>query len=199
MNKAILDYVTGKMSHEEFEAETYIDPAIWEEIQALVPADIKESQCPFRTVYGRIGALEANNYSVKATLTAIENYSLTYDLISKLVKYQNPEIVCREPLQNAPEDLLESIHMDYIGGVETDDCLREIMAEYPKKGDLRKKLKEFFPCSPRKHPEWVQEPEWPAMNGRPMKFISQKNDGELFTYEFQDVESGQVVTITQYA
>lgn len=199
MNKAVLYYVTGKMSHEEFEAETYIDPVIWEEIQALVPADIEERQCPFRTVYGRMGALEANNYSVKATLTAFENYSLTYDLISKLVKYQNPEIVCREPLQNEPEDLLESIRMDYIGGAEIDDCLREIMAEYPKKGDLKKKLKEFFPCSSRKHPEWVQEPEWPAMNGRPMKFIIQKQDGDRFDYEFQDVLSKKTIIITQYA
>lgn len=35
-----MDYVSGKMSHEEFEAELNIDPKLWDEIQSLVPDNI---------------------------------------------------------------------------------------------------------------------------------------------------------------
>lgn len=200
MVKEILDYVSGKMSHEEFEAELNINPELWDEIQSLVPEDIADQHCSFRQVWGNMAGFETNNYSVKSTLTSFGyKYSMAYGLISALVKYQYPDIVCREPIDESPEDILEKIHMAYIGGDEVDDYLRELMSKCTTRKELKDRLKESFPCISRKHPNWIQEPEWPEINGIPMKFISQKQDGDKFEYEFQDINSEKSKIITQYA
>lgn len=200
MVKEIFDYVSGKISHEEFEAELYINPNLWDEIQSLVPQDIADPNCPFRQVWGNMLGFETNNYRVKSTLTSFGyNYSMAHGLISALVKYQYPEIVCRKPIDDSPDDILEKIHMEYIGGNDIDDYLRDIMSRCLTKKELKEQLKKHFPCPARKHPNWVQEPEWPAINGIPMKFISQKEDGDKFEYEFQDITSKKTKIITQYA
>ncbi len=98
MVKEIFDYVSGKMSHEEFEAELYTNPDLWDEIQSLVPEDIADPDCPFRQVWGNMPGFETNNYRVRQTITSFGyNYSMAYGLISALVKYKYPDIVCREP------------------------------------------------------------------------------------------------------
>lgn len=200
MDKRILDYVSGKMSHEEFEAELCINPELWDEIQSLVPKNIADSDCPFRQLWGNMPGFETNNYQVKSMVTSFGyKYTIAHGLISALVKYQYPDIVCREPIDESPDDLLEKLHMDYIGGDEVDDCLREILSRCLKKKDLKDQLKKTFPCPSRKHPNWAQEPEWPALNGVPMKFLSQKEDGDKFEYEFQDINSEKKIIITQYA
>lgn len=200
MDKVILDYVSGKMTHEEFEAELNINPKLWNEIQSLVPEDIADPHCPFRQVWGNMSGFETNNYRVKSMITSFGyNYTMAHGLIGALVKYHYPDIVCREPIDESPDGLLEKIHMDYIGGEEVDDCLRELMSTYTTKKELKKQLKEHFPCPARKHPDWVQEPEWPAINGIPMKFVSQREDGDKFEYEFQDINSAKKKIVTQYA
>lgn len=200
MNKVISDYASGKMSHEEFEAELYINPELWNDIQSLVPRDIADVHCPFRQVWGNIPGFETNNYQVKSTVTSFGyNYSMAHGLISALVKYQYPDVVCREPIGESPDSLLEKIRMDYIGGDEVDDYLRELMSQYTTPKELKEQLKRCFPCPVRKHPNWVQEPEWPAINGIPMKFVSQKAEGDKFEYEFQDINSEKKKIITQYA
>ena len=42
MTKTILDYAEGRLSHEEFKAELYLHPELWEELQSLMPLDNKE-------------------------------------------------------------------------------------------------------------------------------------------------------------
>lgn len=195
-----MDYASGKMSHEEFEAELNIDPKLWNEIQSLVPENIADRDCPFRQLWGNMAGFETNNYRVKSTLTSFGyNHIMAHGLICALVKYRYPNVVCREPIEESPDDLLEKINMDYIGGDEVDDCLREILSKHLTKKELRDQLKRTFPCPVRKHPDWAQDPEWPALNGVPMRFLSQKEDGDKFEYEFQDINSDRKKIITQYA
>ena len=112
MNKVISDYASGKMSHEEFEAELYINPELWNDIQSLVPRDIADVHCPFRQVWGNIPGFETNNYQVKSTVTSFGyNYSMAHGFISALVKYQYPDVVCREPIGESPDSLLEKMLM----------------------------------------------------------------------------------------
>lgn len=47
------------------------------------------------------------------------------------------------------------------------------------------------------YPKWVQEPEWPVHEGIPLKFKRQSNDGELFYFYFEDISTGEILTIEQ--
>ena len=110
MKKAILDYASGKMSHEEFEAELNIDPELWDDIQSLVPQDIADAHCHFRQVWGNMPGFETNNYRVKSMVTSFGyKYTIAHGLISALVKYQYPDVVCREPIDESPDSILCSI------------------------------------------------------------------------------------------
>ncbi len=62
----------------------------------------------------------------------------------------------------------------------------------------RKKIREAFHIEGRHYPHWVQEAEWPFRDGRPMRFVKQKTDGELVTYTFVDDTTGEVETVEQY-
>ena len=51
--KEVFDFVEGKMSFDEFEAELYLKPEIWKWLQALVPSDIENPECRFRKEHGK--------------------------------------------------------------------------------------------------------------------------------------------------
>ena len=62
----------------------------------------------------------------------------------------------------------------------------------------KEKLREYFHIEGRHYPHWVQDAEWPFRDGKPMRFIGQKTDGELVTYTFVDDETGEVERVEQY-
>lgn len=102
---------------------------------------------------------------------------------------------------------------EYIGGVEVDDLLAELLDSLPE--DLSKtkriklykeKLKSAFHIEPNKYPRWIQAAEWPmGEDGVPMKFVSQKSKNKkaygmmLYTeFLFEDVKTGEQRTIAQF-
>ncbi len=196
----LIGYAEGKITHEEFESNLYIHPEIWNEIQNLVPADINDEDCEFRSTYGNMQGLETNNYNVKSFLLAFSYNPLkTYGLISALIKYNYPFIECREPLKESDIGLLEKTNMDYIGGPEIDDIVQAILRKKMSYLSIKKCLKQVFPCRNNKRPKWIQEPEWPMGTAKPMRFISQSREGDLFKYVFEDLDTGELRTIIQLA
>ena len=202
--KAVFDFVQGKLTYDEFETEFLLNPEIWDWIQNLVPVNIDDIHCDFRSYYANMQGFEANNYRVKSTIMSfgydtIHGHAISYSLIGALVKYHYPDIICREPPKESISNILEKIGLDYIGGKEVDEFVQNIIISYRDNvKELKKYLKEKFHVTSRKHPVWVQEPEWPLCNGNPMKFDSQKRDGEKYTYNFSDMSTGEVKIIVQY-
>ena len=203
--KAVFDFVQGKLTYEEFEVEFVLNPEIWTWIQQLVPTDISDAACPFRALYPMQG-FETNQYNVKATIMSfgyddIYGRNVAYNLISTLVKYHYPNVICKKPPEQSNDDLLDKMGLDYLGGPEVEDIVKDTILSHRDEGKtaIKTALKEVFHISARKHPNWVQEPEWPAMGAVPMKFISQKSDGDQFVYEFQDVNTDEIRVIVQYA
>lgn len=93
---------------------------------------------------------------------------------------------------------------------EMEEYFKTIIDEY---GDLEKKemkekirdrVKNEF-IALRKRPSWVQNPEWPIHNGKPMIFIGQLTKGyntlgisfDMVFYVFYDPKDGCVKTIIQ--
>ncbi|MDE5721748.1 MAG: hypothetical protein K2I30_03280 [Clostridia bacterium] len=82
--------------------------------------------------------------------------------------------------------------------VDCPQITEKLIAELPevsyaqKKKIMRKKLKELFVCD-NKPPEWIQDPEWPLRNGKPMVFKGQYDIKDGCRYVFYDEEGEQEV------
>ena len=202
--KAVFDFVQGKLTYDEFETEFLIAPEIWDWIQNLVPDHIDDTDCDFRSYYTNMQGFEANNYKVKSTIMSfgydnIHGHTLAHSLISALVQYHYPDVICRQPPKESISDMLEKTGLDYIGGREVYEIVQTIIIAYQDNlKEMKRCLKEKFHITSRKRPVWVQEPEWPLYNGNPMKCDSQKRDGEKYSYIFSDVYTGVVKIVTQY-
>ena len=194
-----------KLTYDEFETEFLIHPEIWDWIQNLVPDDIDDSRCDFRSHYANMQGFEANNYKVKSTVMAFGfdnpfGRSLAHSLISALIQYHYPQTICRKPLETSGEELLEKIKLDFLGGKDADDIIRSIVVQYREKGTraIKQALKDTFYINSRKHPVWIQEPEWPVINGIPLKYVKQIQDGEKMIYVFEDLKTGDQKSVEQY-
>lgn len=106
--------------------------------------------------------------------------------------------------------LMLDICPDYIGGTEIEEAgiIEKIIAEAPQDLPkskriklLKEKVKQAFHIEARVRPYWIQEPEWPVNNGRPMKFVrtEKKHGGEVKLHHFVDVETGETRVVEDLA
>ena len=208
--KIILNFVQGRMTYHEFEAEYSLYPKIWTCIQDLLTEEIiKDPNSPFWTRTNR-SALEPNSFSVRAATLAFGfdtqfGQIHAHSLISDLVEFSYPNIHRKSPPEQEPERLLDKLGFHYLGGAETDGLIRDILyadAEYPNAKERSKALKQAlrhaFHLVPRKFPHWAQSPEWPMGTNSPMAFVEEKQDGEWMQYLFRDVDTDRTILVEQY-
>lgn len=204
-------FAQGKMSLSDFEVLQANHPEIWTWLQSLLteemigdPGHEFWKKCQMRL------ALEANTFKVRATATAFgfEGFaalSRIHHLVSTLVSTQYPEIRIKQPPSYSMLDFLCDIGLECIGGPEADELVKSVIDSLPDELNLRerkkqakRRLKALFGITGKK-PVWIQEPEWPVMNGSPLRFVSQEQSGELVSYRFIDDSSGEQVIIEQFA
>ena len=208
--KIILDFVQGRMTYDEFEAEYSLSPEVWTRIQdMLTPEMMNDPACPFWTRSNR-SALEPNGFSVRAAALAFGFDTQfgrvhAHSLICDLVEFTYPDIHRKSPPEQDPESLLDKLGFHYLGGAETDGVIRDILytaAEYPNAKErnkaLKQALRDAFHLVPRKVPHWAQSPEWPMGANSPMAFVGEKQEGERMEYTFRDVNNDTTVIVKQY-
>lgn len=208
--KVILDFVQGKMTYDEFEAAYSLSPEIWTHIEnMLTPEIMNDPSSPFWTRSNR-STLESNGFCVRSAALAFGFDSQfgrvrAHSLISDLVEFTYPDIPRKDPPEHSPESLLEKLGLDYLGGAETDDLIRNTLyqkQDFPSAKErnraLKQELRQLFHIAPRKVPKWAQSPEWPMGEHSPMAFVGQKLDGELVTYIFRDLDTGESRIVEQY-
>lgn len=203
--KEVFDFAQGKMRFKEFERCFHDKPEVWSFLQNLVPEDISDEKSEYRQKYRLDSSFETNGYNVEDTLTAFPSdfYTeiITRNLICDLVEYNYPEIKVKRNnfFDKKEKTSLEEINLSYIGGPEVDDIVNGILENNSmKKNEKKKTLKEKFHVMSRKYPRWVQEPEWPASNGTPMRFICQKQTGDLYKYIFEDIITKEQRIVEQF-
>ncbi len=202
-------FVTGKMSCSDFEAVQAQYPELWQWLQSLLTEDmVNDTKHEFWSKCHSRLALESNGFRVRETATAFGFDDLLgkmrmHDIISSLMETQFPEIVRKNPPNYSKYDLLLSIGLDCIGGKDADVIVNEILDSIPtdvalsiRRREAKLALKKKFMID-RKKPSWVQEPEWPVVNGHPLRFVGQRHDGELFLYEFINDSDKTITTIEQ--
>jgi len=206
--KYALDFAAGKYSFAEFEALFNLHPEIWDRVQELLTQEMIAD--PAHPVWDRSMRmrLESNSFAVRAACLSFGygqmGQGVTWEIISRLVRFHFPDAKIREPVEESVGDLMGRLGLD-LGGPEVDDLIRQIVDEYrdvrPAKERnklLKQKLKEAFHLKPRKKPDWAQEPEWPMGERSPMEFVSKEQEGDLVRYLFRDVDTGAERIVEQY-
>ncbi len=207
--KYILDFAAGKYSFSEFETLFQIYPEIWDRVQELLTQEMIED--PEHPVWDWTlrSRLEPNGFAVRSACLAFGydrfGQSVTWHMISRLVRFHFPDAKIKEPVEESGGDLMGRLGLEDLGGPEVDDLIREIVDEYrdvrparERSKLLKQRLKEVFHVRPRKRLYWAQEPEWPMGENSPMEFVSKEQEGDLVRYHFRDADTGAVRTVEQY-
>lgn len=115
----------------------------------------------------------------------------------------------RPDLPFTPDDSLEKLHdlllsacPDCVDGPEVWACgiLERLVAELPeglrrpqRVKLLKERIAQAFHLAPKaKRPHWLQNPDWPVHEGRPMRFLrtEKRHGGEVLLHHFMDDETG---------
>lgn len=205
----IKDFVSGKLTYEQFEEMFSVDPSIWEIAQTLLTPEImNDKDHPFWSKSNR-NRLESNNFSVRSACLSfgfdIFGRVVTHRMLGELLSYQYPDIVLRDPPDVSASDLREKLRMDYLGGIEVDNLIDEILNNKDENttvtkfvNDTKQKLRILFHLVPRKYPRWIQEPEWPMGEKSPMAYISQQRCGDMVEFIFQDADTNEQRIVKQF-
>lgn len=208
----VFDFVEGRVSATDFIRETDEDPSILEWVQSVVP-----SNWTVRRVVPKNTELPVQKpdyieipYEIHEVMEAIRcgrrKTSLGYQLnlhstISEIMKQAFPEekLIEDESLHKLHLLLLD-VCPDYIGGSEVDESgiLERIIDSIPKylskpEGEkwAKEEIKKCFHIEGRQYPHWIQEPEWPMYNGKPMKYMrTERRNKEAQEHVFIDFETG---------
>lgn len=95
---------------------------------------------------------------------------------------------------------------DYLDGEEACKYIeKEIIEKLPSDLSLSKKIKiirqeckKLFHIEGHKIPHWAQSSEWPVKNGKPLKYLRSKKDGDLVTFIFEDVDTKEITEVEQF-
>jgi len=207
------DFVEGKVTTEAFWRE-YQDSKLLQEVL------IKDEKRPKgvwnfcektgKTIYNENKPFDSDTYFAPErllTVVDISKLSHRYGLIETVCRYfffrkeqvklMNPDAVKYLNLQKMLPSWLD---------IREEELLLDIYNSAPNglsKGDhlkwCKQEVKKLFKCD-SKPPRWVQNPEWPIINGRPLVFKGQskeKNHDERVYFYFYDPETKEETIITQ--
>lgn len=215
----VLDFVEGKVPLEEFTAAWNTDPEIGEWVEHLV--DLRGepkpewSSLPFhgyrmaihKHFGGSVLAFWRNSEkSLRENPHPSDKwYSIggLFYTIASVVVVAYPNIVPTSFYDDELDFYTRTIG-DYIGGDAVDQCICEILDQFPRSmGKTKRKkaakaaLLEAFHIQLGKYPRWVQEPDWPMGVNSPMAFVRQQRDGDMVLFTFQDVDTGELKVVEQ--
>ena len=205
----IIDFVSGKMTYEAFEALFTEDPSVWDIAQSLLTPEIMDDNShPFWSKSNRM-RLESNSYCVQYACLAFGfdtvGKVVTHRMLGELVSYQYPDVILRDPPSASAADLRDKLGMEYLGGAEVEPLIQEILSKKTEGISAAKfiqtakqELRTQFHLQPRKYPRWIQEAEWPMGKNSPMAFCKQQRSGEMVEFIFEDVDTGNQRIVKQF-
>ena len=197
----IIDYVGGKSNIKEFRKEFLNNPSIKKLLESKIYIEAFKSYNYnlFDYFNKRINPLR-NDWN-----NVYSKYVVWYDL--KLFLDYN-HIVYDRSNQKYQDDYsyILDIQPSWLDIEDDQGIFDKIIAECPK--DLSKtkrvawgkaRIKELFKYD-KTYPRWIQDPEWPIVNGKPLVFSHQKKAGkndERVYYYFYDPDTKKETVITQ--
>ncbi|HIS37142.1 TPA: hypothetical protein IAC10_11035 [Candidatus Scatousia excrementigallinarum] len=197
----IIDYVEGKSDIKDFRKEFLNNPSIKKLLESKICIEAFKSYNYnlFDYFNKRINPLR-NDWD-----NVYSKYVVWYDL--KLFLDYN-HIAYDRSNQKYQDDYsyILDIQPSWLDISVDQSICNKIIAECPK--DLSKtkriawgkaRIKELFKYD-KTYPRWIQDPEWPIINGKPLVFSHQKKagkDDERVYYYFYDPDTKEETIITQ--
>lgn len=139
-------------------------------------------------------------HNVEGSIGFLLNFN---GMMRRFMKYNYPEVEVHEDTTiDKMFDLLQDACPEYIDGPEVwnsgilERILNECEPDWKKTKKVKyvkERIKEEFHLEGRKYPRWIQQPDWPFSNGKPMKYVNTtvKYKSEWYQHHFIDVESGE--------
>ena len=195
----IVSFLKNKISYDQIMEIIRTDDGFLDYLQELIkddtdyPQEVRENRDALRAELCHIGSV-------------LQHPTLIYHIMLFAIRPKHPELKFNDP-NDAQSSLLYDCVPMYLFGTEAvrfaEDLLlnNEEVRAFSKTKKIKyckEKLREYYHIEGRHYPHWVQDAEWPFRDGKPMRFIGQKTDGELVTYTFLDDETGEVERVEQY-
>ncbi|NLB61286.1 MAG: hypothetical protein GX802_02500 [Clostridiales bacterium] len=189
-----VEFVEGRMPFDEFEHNYKTNPDYFKVLEDKKP----NKKFPYQKGKTINQCLRWFKWESTRGKVVVHDYIMRYLLSYKFsvipTTYYIDELKFRAEIQPS-----------YIE-IEDEDFLNTIIATAPteltkaqKKQWLKEKLKSLFKYD-NKPPRWIQDPEWPIVNGEPLIFKSQtkeRKDDERVFYTFYHPKTGEETIIEQ--
>lgn len=193
--KELVEFVEGKMSFEEFKKNYEENPDYYKLLDDKNPGE--QFRC--------LSNITVNENMKLLKWSTADGKLVVHRSIMFFLLYYNVEINPTQMYQERVEFLV-NIQPSYVN-IEDEEFLNNIINQAPKELTFKKqkiwiknKIKEIFKFD-MKPPKWVQDPEWPIVDGKPLVFKGQtkeKIDDERVYYTFYNPETKEEKVIIQF-
>ena len=201
---AIYEFLTLQISSIEFRKQLIEDEKLLKRIADKIPRSTFAQDSVWKDSPMCAQAFAYDDFDLKKTFTT-GYYGLGklwgachgYELIAALFCDDYPGIE-RSDYYSRLYDLAMNCVPSCVESKEASEVIFSVIlnTEGLSLKERRKQIKTqiaemFFLNESRKRPRWIQESDWPVYDGRPMRFVSQKSDGEVTRYTFEDAQTGE--------
>ena len=215
-----IDYIEGRVTPQDFLQALEKKPELCAWIDSIVPAGkttgvIERLKTePYFTRYDvpftiRVYVKSCEDISLGGPKGSAGYHLNIHSTITQLVQNAFPELDLKP--DTAPRDkfrfLLDACP-EYVDGTEItqhmilEHILEEIPPELSKTKRIklfRERLREVFHLEGRKYPHWIQSPEWPVNNGKPMRYLKTISvNPEFRKHVFVDVDTGETREVDDF-
>jgi len=191
----LIEFVEGRMSFKEFQQNYETNKDYFKLLEDTKPNDSFQYQ---------------KNKSINQCLkfykwsTAL-GQNVVHSYIVRYLKYYHFKIQPTEEYHNKVK-FISDIQPSYVS-IEDEEFLNKIIGEAPKdisktnqKKWLKDRIRNIFRYDSNP-PKWIQDPEWPIVDGKPLVFkgqTKQKIDDERVYYTFYNPETKEEKVIVQF-
>ncbi len=193
--KEFIDFVEGRMSFKEFQQNYETNKDYYKLLDDIKP----NNDFLYQKNKSINQCLEFYKWSTATGQNIVHSY---------IVRYLNYYNVKFQPTNkySSRVKFIYDIQPSYVY-IEDEEFLNNIINQAPKelsktkkKSWIKNKIKEMFKYD-TKPPRWIQDPEWPIIDGKPLIFKSQtkeKLDDERVYYTFYNPETKEEQIVCQF-
>ena len=198
--KILIDFTEGRLSAKDFETVLYSD-SLLEELLSDTKADYSE-------IYLK-GYDNPYNFLIELNYHDPGDRYSAHETIKKLLLLRGIAVKPTKEYKKFYDILLSSqpsyLNINPVFFEKYIWCKEyEKMKRKDQITEVRKKIKSIFRYYKRA-PKWIQNPEWPVKNDKPLYFLGQINidDPGIFhdnwtVYSFLDLNTGDITTVKQF-
>ncbi len=159
---------------------------------------IMNTESGFVSTKERLERIDVNNFNVRIAICYFCRYFLVANKVTFM--FTNSEVKLLEFYEKMRPSWLQTDipFLDSIIQTAPKNLSKDKIIRY-----VRQRIKELFITRSHKYPEWLQNPEWPIVDGKPLEFIRQ--DGDINNYEditinyyFYNSDTKEEVVIEQF-